>query len=191
MRGVAFKQWEVQTLAAGRLRAIVRVVKPRKNSFLFGNGWSDEYITDEGNHSAVIEECPIGQPGERFFVRETWGHDAETNEECRLSHEDMMGGPYCPYYKADERGEIDFGIEWRSPVTMPEWAARFRPLIESVRVCKVQELSESERCAAFGLSPITRDFKEPKVREQFNADNTTKYELNPWVWFVRIKEPGQ
>lgn len=197
MKGIPFKAWEVQALQAGRLRAIVRMVKP-------------QFTTDRVYSWMTESRNKIGKPGERFFVREAWRfydwtEDGYPKIEFRSDGEKRWFEdlPESGQWIADtwERLSESPNFEkfnaardpyFRSPVTMPEWAARFRPLIESVKVCRVNDLSEVDAiacgCTHTGLNGIAADEIE-SAREQFirqfNDDNGN-YDANPWVWFVRI-----
>ena len=86
--------------------------------------------------------CPYGQPGDRLWVRETWGHDAESLEHCRASQEDAMGGSYGPYYRATE--ENAGSLRWRPSIHMPRWASRLSLEITGVKVERLQDISEDD-----------------------------------------------
>lgn len=94
-----------------------------------------------------ISRCPHGQPGDKLWVRETWAvgdiydkdaprHLPAPDGECRLA---------VDYAANDERvwNEYDQG-RWRPSIHMPRWASRITLEIESVRVERVQEISEED-----------------------------------------------
>ena len=102
-----------------------------------GGWWGDE---------AFQARCPYGQPGDRLWVREAWSHDAESLEHCRASAEDAMGGgAYGPYYRATEVAPDT--LSWKPSIHMPRWASRITLLITSVRVERLQDISEADAMA--------------------------------------------
>lgn len=100
--------------------------------------------------------CPYGIPGDRLWVKEAFdiiddpaAHDPEdgpyevTEYEGEVYEPDVISkrGPdgewFVVDYKVDEPGRILDKIgkrKWRSPTTMPRWAARLFPKITDVRV---------------------------------------------------------
>lgn len=105
-----------------------------------GDGWWGD---EEGE---VQARCPYGQPGDRLWVREAWSHDAESLDQCRASAEDAMGGgAYGPYYRATEVAPDT--LSWKPSILMPRWVSRITLLITSVRVERLQNISEADAMA--------------------------------------------
>ena len=169
-RPVLFNGEMVRAERDGWKRVTRRVVKPQP-----------EMVTDqsvvpwEGDGAALMRmmekvgrRCPYGQPGDRLWVRETWGiFDAET-----------FGDAYGISYRADDyagrQGDIywpevpkkDHGKycmtgadgtcapdeKWRPSIHMPRWASRTDLVVTGVRVERVQDISE-EGAVAEGLTP--------------------------------------
>lgn len=143
-------------------------------------------------------------PGNRLWVRETFYCDdvryPEHNRDVLLD---------CMYYRAD--GECcdqipecqcaDVGpTPWRPSIHMPRWAARLFLRVESVRVERLQEITERD-AKAEGVRAISQtDVRRQATytdRQDFaqlwNAINGKRHpwELNPWVWvveFTRVRE---
>jgi hypothetical protein len=105
--------------------------------------------------------CPYGAPGDRLWVRETWG-----SVQMHEIGQHFYGGPRIPdrtqaVYRAgkqmgipvDGTSPLQFRTEWRDDLTperwrssihMPRWASRLTLVIESVRVQRVQEITEDD-----------------------------------------------
>ena len=102
-----------------------------------------EQILIGHSRTGEILGCPYGQPGDRLWVREAWSHDAESLDQCRASAEDAMGGgAYGPYYRATEVAPDT--LSWKPSIHMPRWASRITLLITSVRVERLQDISEAD-----------------------------------------------
>jgi hypothetical protein len=113
-----------------------RIVKPQPTKIAgpnFDGLWSDT-IDPVVRYFA----CPYGQPGDRLWVRETW----------QFCDYDASGGyPKTePVYRAD--GETDDKRKgWVPSIHMPRWASRITLEIVSVRVERLNEISESDAIA--------------------------------------------
>lgn len=136
--------------------------------------------------------CPYGDVGDRLYVRETWSTHACFDEisPAALTTRSI-------HYWAD--GAITTG-KGRPSIHMPRWASRILLEIVSVRVERLQDISESD-AEAEGI-----DF----MRQIPDADETLTavelYEIlweaingpgswaaNPWVWVVGcppVQEPA-
>jgi hypothetical protein len=88
---------------------------------------------------SVLAPLPC-RVGDRVWVREAWGHDAPTLDDCRRGIE-SDGMPYGPYYLADANWFDNATIKKRSPIHMPRWASRITLTITDVRVERLQEIS--------------------------------------------------
>lgn len=134
---------------------------------------------------------PFGQPGDRLWVRETW---------TAAMHEPK--GPADCLYRADDNGGVEDLAEakWTPSIHMPRWASRITLPLISVRVERVQDISEADAWAeGYGAH------WQKRVREA-GADGPLGYpdargwfamlwdELygtwaqNPWVWVAEWKE---
>lgn len=157
-----------------------------------GDGWWGD---EEGEAQA---RCPYGQPGDRLWVREAWSHDAESLDQCRASAEDAMGGgAYGPYYRATEVAPDT--LSWKPSIHMPRWASRITLLITSVRVERLQDISEADALTE-GIVATRSGYGLPEGSHYHAADPRISYwslweaingpgsvEANPWVWAVAFK----
>ncbi|MDT3707447.1 MAG: hypothetical protein ROZ09_11515 [Thiobacillus sp.] len=130
--------------------------------------------------------CPYGQPGDRLWVRETWG---------------PCDGGAC--YRVSERdGVLPDGGKWRPSIYMPRWASRITLEIVSVRVERLQDISEedakAEGCEPTSMGPngIRLDVRQPTYRNGYaqlwnEINGPGSWEANPWVWVIEFKRVVQ
>ena len=207
-----------------------------------GREWHSVYqkIVTGQHGSRELEEtthrelCPYGQPGDRLWVRETWIHYHTINHRVR-----MDGGSFSEVsdgyaaYKADGFDSIqDFkdhirltsdsgfeGIEvwndqFRPSIHMPRWASRITLEVVSVKVERLQDISEEDAMAEgilkanHGLDKYNQPhpkyyWKEigaetPNVCHQQakyafanlwqSINGHGSWEANPWVWVVEFEK---
>ena len=137
---------------------------------------------------------PNWEPGDRLWVRESWA-----DSQC-----DTSDGKKIAIYRAD--GERPVLVRWRPSIHMPRWASRITLEIESVRVERVQEISEAD-AEAEGVEQDSFghyfDYRLPNgYRESVSSFMTARdsfvslwlsisgkdsWELNPWVWVLTFK----
>ena len=178
-RPILFSGAMVRAILEGRKTQTRRVVKPTS-----GPHSIEKTICTPGSLAAFIRHrCPYGQPGDRLWVRETWGiHDAD---------------PARAWFRADPGVEdcvakSTAGWKWRPSIHMPRWASRITLRLTDVRVERVQDISVSD-CIAEGLGYPTDDryaavdnFKP--LWDSINAARGYGWDANPWVW-VLVFEP--
>lgn len=109
--------------------------------------WNPYNKVIQCHHSGIIVKCPYGQPGDLLWVRETW-----MKYRGRLIYRADRGVVMDEGYAADgtSHGSIQ---PWRSPIHMPRWASRLTLEVVSVRVERVQDISEADAIAE-GIVPI-------------------------------------
>ncbi len=138
--------------------------------------------------------CPLGQPGDRLWVRESFTDLLGTG----IEHRPHLDGPIQRYaYSADtlpgspgDFARKDYGIKWRPSIHMPRSACRLVLEITAVRVERLQQITADD-CLAEGIS--TR-FKvadaEDALRVQWRDLWTSTggdWDGNPWVWVIEFK----
>lgn len=156
--------------------------------------------------------CPYGQPGDRLWVRETfvqgYPYDAVTD---RLLQCDAVGNnlPMKTWYRADKSdigwsGDDGFqvAVPWKPSIHMPRAASRILLEIVSVRIERLQDISEADAIAEgctkthngyyWGGHHKTVGRKQlasatGAYRDLWESINGTgSWDLNPWVWVVEF-----
>ena len=131
--------------------------------------------------------CPHGRVGDRLWVRETflaWRNTVDNS----FSH--------VAAFKAD-RYELEQGERWQPSIHMPRAASRILLEIVSVRVERLQDISEADAdaegvlewargaCAAGNPLGLTDVGYFSKLREQTYGPGS--WDANPWVWVIEFK----
>lgn len=152
----------------------------------------------------LLSCCPYGVPGDRLWVRETW---AWSGTDKRIT-------PSDPWYMATHYKGEDFGIRWRPSIHMPRWASRITLEVVSVRVERLQEISEADAISE-GVQSVRDHYGDPSIPlmhcgtvawqrydgaacaapsaqlsyqslwESINGPGS--WAANPWVWVVEFK----
>jgi hypothetical protein len=153
--------------------------------------------------------CPYGQPGDRLWIREAWCHlsDVRTAD---------PGGDALQrraFYRADYPGDTlmhddrpEEKIKWRSSRFMPRWASRITLEVVSVRVERLQEISEADAIAEGLISvagPLQArmweysavaggQFADPRVAyrclwDELHVARGYGWDANPWVWVIEFR----
>jgi hypothetical protein len=90
----------------------------------------------------LLKLCPYGQPGERLWVRESWGYWPGSTG---LGPIEEGGAP--PIYRADGSDDLPEGYKWRPSIHMPRIASRILLEITEVGIEQVQSISEEDALA--------------------------------------------
>ena len=200
-RPILFSGAMVRAILDGRKTQTRRIIKPHPH-------WINENnsVAHIGKKVGNVEYlCKYGQPGDRIFVRETFGT-------C---------DSYAPhiFYRAD--GEApNKNFKWKPSIHMPRWASRITLEITGVRVERLQDISEDDALSE-GLASVSKygslfkhgipDFdglpgndnvgwpwvewdSNPisaykKLWESINGKGS--WEENPWVWVITFRRVMQ
>jgi len=165
--------------------------------------------------------CPYGNPGDKLWGRETTEQDGNISDDIISA---MYSADHAPvFYSMSEYPEFDGSLAhwWYSRKTcpsihMPRWASRINPQIISVRVERLNDISEEDAIAE-GLSAITKDGITVKYGipdsdglpgtddhgwpwHEWDVDPRKAYRklwesingagswnVNPWVWVIEFK----
>lgn len=193
---ILFKPEMVRALLAGQKTQTRRVANPQPARTRWNPvgaaAWEDE-------HGRVLS-CPYGQPGDRLWGRET----------CRA--EELPSGLDGVRYLADNpfepienspaaafkwmhlnayRGEAGAKVP---SIHMPRWASRILLEVVSVRVERLQDISEAD-AEAEGIDFLRR---VPAADETLTAkdlyecpweyiNGAGSWAANPWLWAVEFK----
>lgn len=185
----------VRAILDGRKTMTRRVVLPQpKNGCLLRGpnnygGWEPytgrfDVDEDAGERAGQDEwVCPYGQPGDRLWVRETWG-----THWTRIARDgDLI------YYRAD----ISWSgskWRWRPSIHMPRWASRLTLELTGVRVERVQAISEQDAMAegceredreTNTLVGARKNFE--RLWDSLNTKRGNGWSVNPWVWALTFR----
>lgn len=116
-----------------------------------GSPWPWMHNNETGDDAWL--QCPYGQPGDRLWVRETSG--------LQVRHDRLGGTGQFRVYRASNPNAIReitasgnaTPIKWVSSIHMPRWASRITLEIISVRVERLQDISEAD-ARAEGCEPL-------------------------------------
>lgn len=166
-RPILFSTPMVRAILGGRKTQTRRVVKAQHSSLV-------ENLIDNWEGRPF----PFGKPGDRLWVRETWTHDDEGNISYRAQMDDWVE---CP------------GNKWKPSIFMPRIASRITLEISTIRVERLQDISE-EDAKAEGPS------QHPEYPKEFYCSWRKAYQVlwdsingpgswdrNPWVWVIEFK----
>ena len=159
--------------------------RPKEYHWLLG------FRPDEPSYDVIPVRCPYGQPGDTLWVRETWASSPFRNI---IKPRDLIPGSDRIEYRATYPNESHYS--WRPSIHMPRWASRINLLVKSVRVERLQDISEEDAMAE-GINPL--DFlhmvtpTEVKTMKRLTCFELAwdsiygkKYpwEGNWWVWVI-------
>ena len=220
-RPILFSGPMVRALRDGSKTQTRRVMKPQLvygtvaglfNSWYLPRAEGGGTLYPNGKEK-ILGSCPYGQPGDRFAVRETfyaWGHWTKRYSEKKHREEwhfvDETTGTGKAYrYEADEKlprrkRELHEVGWWKRPaIFMPRAASRITLEITSVRVERLQDISDAdcvaESCGALPAAigcPTTSAPGETIPRAMFRAlwesiNGPDSWDANPWVWAIEFR----
>lgn len=138
-----------------------------------GGGSIDHYGQDAMD--AIARQCPYGKAGDLLYVRETFAE-----ADCRIA------------YKADDDDGIHCLVSrWTPSIHMPRSTSRITLEITSVRVERVQDISEEDAMAEGVTAELVPPDggSMPHVQGFSNLWNSiyNNWTANPWVWVIEFK----
>lgn len=212
-RPILFSGPMVRALLAGTKTQTRRIIKPQPDSTHHGfpywnvGGYRASWCRSAADGGPLAPAnpllCPYGQTGDRLWVRETFGH-FERNENFK---------PGCEvFYRAD--GNCLELEPWRPSIHMPRWASRILLEITSVRIERLQDISDEDaraegiECMAGDPECGYRNYLDQtdqdwtlRPRESFQSlwesiNGPASWSANPWVWpldfrLIQNQQQGQ
>ena len=121
--------------------------------------WIETVQTDVDDCLTSRVSCPFGKTGDRLWVRETFAivhpcRDCEAGyvddiKQPSVIPKDNAGGYWVPWYRSDWKGDDDTerGFQWTPSIHMPRWASRIVLPLMSIRVERVQDITEEDAIA--------------------------------------------
>lgn len=177
-RPILFSAPMVRALLAGTKTQTRRIVKARDLE------WMDVHqgLREPDN----AERCPYGQPGDRLWVRENFARiDGQTRPWIETDYQ-------ATYTHGDRLGDT-LGIKkrWTPSIRMPRHASRITLQITSVRVERLQGISEADAIAEGVRNslhlPGGRFARENFGHLWWTINGDGSWESNPWVWVIEFK----
>ncbi|MDM2957387.1 hypothetical protein [Citrobacter sp. CK206] len=214
-RGMIFNAEMVRAILDGRKTQTRRVMNPQPANDIsratFPNpdvvGWSSSLRHKHGSTTAHF--CPFGAVGDRLWVRETFQGplvSEELFEEYRAYPEKFETPQYCEY-AADggarpEYCDLDDNLRhgWRPSIHMPRWASRILLEITSVRVERLNDISQEDaQDEGMELTGWRPTYSDPDSGGEVWTPYDNFAELwqsiygvgswlsNPWVWVIEFR----
>lgn len=200
---------EVRAILAGNKTQKRIVMKPQPETnqhglLIWWRGGNGGQLKEHNFRELIPAHCPYGRPGDRLWVRETHKFENDKGD--------------CIFYKADGvRHYVQDNGEWLRPedmwywrpsIHMPRWASRITLEVESVRVERLQDISE-EDAKAEGIEFVQGD--EDTTTGFLSHDGTAlldtakrayyylwesingikSWERNEWVWAITFRRIEQ
>jgi hypothetical protein len=216
-RGILFSGAMVRALLDGSKTQTRRALRLQPldvlpmNGDLAGREWVG-LMTREPEPKGAVFRCKFGVPGDRLWVRETFLDTFGTGVE----HRDQDGKLQRYAFAADcrpgsygDEARKDYGLKWKPSIHMPRAASRILLEIVSVRVERLQDISEAA-ARAEGIESLHsegtfwRDYSEPMGKDVVSLTCSTakesyrtlwvsingagSWDANPWVWVVEFKK---
>jgi hypothetical protein len=139
-------------------------------------------ITCDDRSGATDDRCPYGVPGDLLWVREAWSTDPCYDHimPSRLRTE------WPVYYDSGPGLVITLGFHRVRPsIHMPRWASRLTLEVASIRVERLQEISDGD-AKAEGVSGI-----DEYAHLWDSINGVGAWALNPLVWVVEFKRADE
>lgn len=216
-RQILFSGPMVRALLDGSKTQTRRVVKPQPE--LLGERGEDcrvkiGAVSHSGPTRYMLDRlaefgCPYGVPGDRLWVRETWGCPPADHPLVKDGRKPQQGdrivyaaNPADAWQWRGGPGCSDF--VWRPSIFMPRWASRIMLAITDVRVERVQDISVAD-ARAEGISEYGHEFRDEKwfpgddmYRNSSSPENYARlwdsingkdapWASNPWVWVIAFE----
>lgn len=184
-RPILFSAPMVRAIQAGTKTQTRRVCKGAALQWL-GEGFAPDFVALQSNAM-----CPYGQSGDRLWVREAFQ---------AMGNAELHAEPI--FYRADQYRDDGFH-RWTPSIHMPRWASRITLEIVSVRVERLNEISEQD-AQAEGIAPMqfhdgrwlsehAKGMNFPSATAAYrdlweSINGPGSWDANPWVWVVEFRK---
>ncbi|MFN7110280.1 MAG: hypothetical protein ACK4M2_01490 [Brevundimonas sp.] len=151
----------------------------------------------EGDRPSI--RCPYGAPGDRLWVKETWGLNDTIyggDQPIPKARPEDLPTEGLVFFATESDTEIRNELRWRPSIHMPRWASRLTLEITEVRAERLHDISEADAMAE-GAAPCANGVWFDSKPEFAGADARGAYyclwehingagswAANPWVWAV-------
>lgn len=199
MRGLSYTKQMVLAWMAGDKDLTRRLINPQPPSPLYHLSRQSDSSASQGRRknghycwmlcdgAEILDRHWIRQSyteGETVYIKETWAESKNVE-------------PYPPsvllpsiIYKADPRWHSFLLVKWKSPRFMPEWAARSRALVLSVRPEQIQSITYEEAVR----EGMPHHYNTPEngcqalqeFQKLWEIIHPGSWERNDWVWRIHL-----
>lgn len=191
-RPILFSSPMIRAIMSGtktQTRRIIKGAPLNPESYLLGchKGVWGIHADVEKDDGVFRFQCPYGVPGDRLWVRESISKPFPLDVEARC---------FTGFYRASEP---ERKIQWIPSIHMPRWASRITLEVVSVRVERLQEISEADAYREGVIIPSHHAFASngnPELRNEARTEFAALWhkingpglwDANPWVWVVEFK----
>ncbi|HEU4817711.1 hypothetical protein [Janthinobacterium sp.] len=203
-RPILMKGAMVRAVLDGRktqTRRIVKQLDPAMSACTTGNDGRPMSVC--WAYGGPVLHCPYGKPGDRIWVRETFGYvspdeNQRPHSECNIEYRADLA-PDCTdrpgSWPVEECAGDPERPRWRPSIHMPRAASRILLEIVSVRVERLNDCSDADARAegalgGHGVIPSYNYHATPS--EHFShlwesINGTGSWAANPWVWVIEFK----
>ncbi len=214
---ILFSGGMVKAIIDGRKTQTRRVLKPQPAKINgYGSLWFEpafkELVYDNNpGQPALMARCPYGIAGSNLWAKETFSYITRAeNEKWDKRRDD--GVPVSMLYRADSmwdgmEQDGGFPFNWTPSIFMPRWASRITLEICSVRVERIQDISDkgaSNDCTAEGVFHCgmeipsyeewsaagfhsSEKFMYRNLWDSINSKRGNGWDTNPWVWVIEFR----
>jgi len=214
-RPILFNAEMVKAILSGRKTQTRRMVKFPLRDVNMGCELAGNELAGEVK-AGDYRNCPLGQPGDQLWVRETWGVVSHAFDDDGVMIDWVPDRPATPihelpfgngYYSGhaiyaadgsftwgDDDGYEDGRSCWKPSIHMPRLASRIDLLITGVRVERLNDISQedakSEGCC-YGRGGGAPDLAVSPA-DHFptlweSIYGIKSWAANPWVWVLEFE----
>lgn len=191
--------------SAPMVRAILEARKTQTRRVVFKDDCQDCHQPwwCSGTHWQDGDEllhCPYGVAGDHLWVRETFcvGYEYAPGEFTALPFDGCERVRKTFYRATDDDAPDEPRRPWKPSIHMPRWASRITLEVVSVRVERLQDITEAD-AKAEGVEPylsgeysLYLDSNErtnlARLWDSINAKRGFGWDANPWVWVIEFKQ---
>ncbi len=160
-----------------------------------------------------ILNCPLGNPGDRLWVREIFimesnfglgeidGYEPPFKDGRPTKWEESFDwGKWWeqPHYRATDpepdlvcEGKDGPACIWRPQLYMPRWASRIVLEVQEVRVERVRDITGNDARAEGCIETIGGNIAQKNFQELWDSISKDKpgrtWKENPWVWVITFR----